>query len=123
MYGLNTGDHLLSKHAYRFHAISSSTHIKKIFQGWTKQINAENVMQSFLTKIINVGDTNRTGENFVRTVFVAQLRSVGFPWFKFNRDLLVVKEVCSFVDDAKAAFADLPPDTIMHPNDIGRSMQ
>lgn len=79
-------------------------------------------------------------ENFVRSVFVPELRCVAFSRFlresvvsapltpsgdgenktyKLNGDLLVVQQVSSLEDDTEGALADFLADAVVHADDVG----
>lgn len=47
--------HVFSKHSDGFNRKLASAHIKHIFQAWTKEINDQNIVKTFLTKVVGIG--------------------------------------------------------------------
>jgi hypothetical protein len=47
--------HVFSQHRDSFNGKLATAHIKHIFQAWTKEINDQNIVKTFLAKVISIG--------------------------------------------------------------------
>jgi hypothetical protein len=48
--------HLLRRHATRLDAELSLAHVEEVLEGWSEQVNDEDVVQPFLAKVVDLGD-------------------------------------------------------------------
>ena len=53
MDGLHAGEHLLAHHAYGLLCEFPTTQVKEVFKTRAKEVDDENIVQSFLSKIVN----------------------------------------------------------------------
>lgn len=63
--------------------------------------------------MIDLGDANTAVEDAVRTALIPQLWCFGFSWLKFDSNVRRVEKICPCIDDAKAAFSNLPIDFVV----------
>lgn len=53
--------HLLSKHTRRLDTKLATAHIKQVFKTWSKKIDDQDIVQSFLTKMVYLWYTSCPG--------------------------------------------------------------
>ena len=58
MDGLDTGQHLLGNHDHSLDGESAVAVVEEILQGRAKQVNDKNVVEAFLAKVIDIGNTS-----------------------------------------------------------------
>lgn len=56
--GLYAGQHLLGDHHHGLDGESAIAVVEEILQGRTKEVNDKNVVEAFLTKVIDIGNTS-----------------------------------------------------------------
>lgn len=100
--------HLLRSHTNGLDAELAPTHVKEVFEVGAEQVDDEDIVQTLLTEVVDLGDTGwmrcrmrtraprsmrkaetRTGtvERSVRPVLVSQLRSFGLARFLGTREI------------------------------------
>jgi len=89
--GLNTRKHLLGNHDNRLNGEPSATVIEKILKGRTEQVDHENVVETLLAEVVNIGNTRAAHEDLISPVLISQLGSITLARFKLDSDLLIVK--------------------------------
>ena len=58
MNGLYTGQHLLGDHDDSLDGESAVAVVEEVLQGRTQQVNNKNVVEAFLAKVIDLGNTS-----------------------------------------------------------------
>lgn len=70
--GLYTGQHLLGNHDNGLDGESAVAVVEEILQGRTKEVNDKNVVEAFLAKVIDIGNTSCENKWSVRVVVIHQ---------------------------------------------------
>lgn len=94
-------NHLLGNHDYSLDAEPATAVVEEVFERGTEQIDHEDVVETLLAEVVNIGDTRATDEDLVRSVLISQLGRVAFARFEFDGNLLVVQEIRPLEDNAK----------------------
>ena len=144
--------HLLCNHYHRFGGEPSIAMVEKIFERGSKEIDDEDVMKAFLSKIIDIRNAScyllvggsafpcgsshtASDEYLVGSVLISKLGCVAFSRFllllsihfsktvegyanKFDRNLLIVEQICPFEDYTKRPLSNFLADPVMHTYDI-----
>jgi uncharacterized protein YjfI (DUF2170 family) len=92
--------------------------IEKIFQRWSEEVDHQYVVQTFLAKVIHIGNAGASNQNLVRSVLIAKLRSVALSRFKLDSDLLIVEKICAFENNAKRSLSNLFPHPIVYTDHV-----
>jgi hypothetical protein len=94
--------------------------IEKIFERRAEEVDDQDVVESFLTEIIDIRDTRAANKNFISSVLVSQLWGIALSRLEFDGDTAIVQEVQSLENYTERPFTDLLPNSVVHTHDVGR---
>jgi hypothetical protein len=93
--------------------------IEEIFKAGSEQVDHEDIVQAFLSKVVDIGNAWTADQYLISSVLIAQLRRVALSGLEFDGDLLVVEQIGALEDDAERALSYLLADAVVHTDNIG----
>lgn len=130
--------HLLGDHDDSLDREPPVAVVKEILETRAEEINDKDVVQTLLTKVVDVGNSRTPDQDLIGPIFVAKLRGIALPWFlfplisptatiirvrpthKFNSNLLIVQEVRSLKDHTKRTLSNFLSHSVVDTHHIRR---
>lgn len=112
---------MLRDHHDSLNGEPSAAVVKEILERRAEQVDDEDVVQTFLSEVVYIGDTGAADENLVGSVLISKLRCIALSRFEFDGHLLIVQQIGTLENNTKGTLSDLLADPVVDADDVGRA--